>query len=225
MVLNCHGCNKPTGERRVYPHVFNREGIRGNENLMNYYIYDMVNFAFIRGAIGPSDYTPTLNPTNLEQSTIGSQLAMHILLETGSISLADTIEAYNTSIAKDFIMGLPVRFDDVKFMSGNVNQYCVLRRNAADTYYIAGITMAARTFEVDLSFLEDGKKYVAEIYYDEVKKTEDGWSNLVPLDGTTTAATDAPKLFKRSATVSNSSILKIDAPNCGGFVVKIVEKK
>ena len=31
MVVNCHGCNKPTGERRKYPNVINREAIRGNE--------------------------------------------------------------------------------------------------------------------------------------------------------------------------------------------------
>ena len=225
MVLNCHGCNKPTGERRVYPHVFNREGIRGNENLTNYYIYDMVNFAYLRGTVGPSDYTPTLNPTNPEQSTIGSQLAMHVLLETGSISLADTIEAYNESIAKDFIMGLPNRFDDVKFLDGNVNQYCVLMRNTADTYYVAGITIDARKFNVNLSFLEEGKQYTAEIYYDEVK-TNDGWSPIVPLGASETVAeqTQSAKLYKRTATVNNSSTLKIDAPKTGGFVVKIVEK-
>ena len=31
MLLSCHGGNKPTGERRIYPHVVNREAIRGNE--------------------------------------------------------------------------------------------------------------------------------------------------------------------------------------------------
>lgn len=251
MVLNCHGCNKPTGERRIYPHVFNREAIHGNENLKNFSIYNMVNFPFIRGAIGPSDYTPTLVPTNSEQATIGSQMAMHILLETGSISLGDYLPVYNDSIAKDFIVGLPDRFDDVKFLDGNVNDFCTLMRKGisrgkvnkgtsdVEAYYVAGITLNARTFTVDLSFLEEGKQYVAEIYYDKVNAIQGGeWSPIIPLNGSlqveewTTEAETASKdnkvpvtLYKRSVLVANNSTLKIAAPNNGGFAIKIFEKK
>lgn len=244
MVLNCHGCNKPTGERRIYPHVFNREAIHGNENLKNYSIYNMVNFPFIRGTIGPADYTPTLVPTNCEESTIGSQMAMHILLETGSISLGDYLEVYEDSIATDFIVSLPDRFDDVKFLDGNVNNFCTMMRKGVsrgvESYYVAGITLNARTFTVDLSFLEAGKQYVAEIYYDKVSASQDGiWSPLVPLDNWSnveswtvaaqTASTDKTKtmdvtLYKRKALVTNTGTLKIDAPNKGGFAIKIVEK-
>lgn len=237
MVLNCHGCNKPTGERRIYPHVFNREGIRGNENLKNYSIYDMVNFPYIRGTIGPADYTPTLVPTNHEESTIGSQMAMHILLETGSISLADNLSTYNDSIAKDFIVGLPDRFDDVKFLSGYVNESCVLMRRAGNEYYVAGITLNSREFTVDLSFLESGKEYVAEIYYDEVyAPTDDVWSPIVPLRNALpieewTVSIETGKdvyknltLYKRSVAVTSGSTLSIDSPDKGGFAIKIVEK-
>ena len=237
MVLNCHGCNKPTGERRVYPHVFNREAIRGNENLKNLAMYDIINMPYIRGTLGPSDYTPTLVPTNAEETTIGSQMALHVLLETGSISLADNLSTYNESIAKDFIMGLPDRFDDVKFMGGNVNEYCTLRRSAGSDYYVAGITLNAREFTVDLSFLEEGKEYVAEIYYDKVTPTKDDtWSPLVPLRTTPsvlewTVSVEVSKdvykdltLYKRSALVTKGSVLKIAAPDKGGFVIKLVEK-
>ena len=185
----------------------------------------MVNFAFIRGSIGPSDYTPTLIPTDVEESTQGSQLAMHILLETGSISLADTIPAYNQSIAKDFIMGLPARYDDVKFLDGALNNYCVLARRAADSYYVAGITINEREFAVDMSFLADGKEYVAEIYYDEVQSSQGGgWSPIVPLSKTAVDEESVGKLFKRSVVVKNTAVLKIAAPENGGFVMKIVEK-
>ena len=30
MVVVCHGSNKPTGERRVYPNVLSREAVMGN---------------------------------------------------------------------------------------------------------------------------------------------------------------------------------------------------
>jgi hypothetical protein len=101
MVINCHGCNKPTGERRIYPHVINREAVRGNEMVNNISEF-LTTIPFIRGTIGPTDYTPTLLPMN-ENVTVGHQLALHILLETGSISMGDKIEVYQEIIAKDFL--------------------------------------------------------------------------------------------------------------------------
>ncbi|MBQ7879094.1 MAG: glycoside hydrolase family 97 N-terminal domain-containing protein [Clostridia bacterium] len=224
MVLNCHGCNKPTGERRVYPHVFNREAIRGNENV-NYVIEDMVAMPFIRGSVGPSDYTPTLEPISSE-STTGSQLAMHILLETGSISLGDTIAVYDSSVAKSFIMGLPARYDDLKLLGGAPTEYCMMMRSFGGTYYVAGITIDAREFTVDLSFLEEGKKYTAEIYYDKTpdpNQGNDGWGPLVPLSVSKTNNVEKIQLAKRTATIDKASVLKVSAPNKGGFALKIVE--
>ena len=223
LVLNCHGCNKPTGERRVYPHVFNREAIRGNENTY-YYMSDMVAMPFIRGVVGPSDYTPTLNPVSIE-STVGSQLAMHLLLETGSISLADTIQVYNESIAKDFIMGMPARFDDMKLLGGNPSEYCTIMRQAGEEYYVAGITIDSREFVIDLSFLEEGKSYNVEIYYDAYVDEDSGWSPVVPLPDGDVMGSGSDGLLKRVQTVTKGAMLKVGAPECGGFALKITEIK
>ena len=224
MVLNCHGCNKPTGERRIYPHVFNREAIRGNENMTNSSIFDLVTMPFIRGTIGPSDYTPTLIPTG-EQSTCGSQLALHILLETGSISLADEISVYNNSVAKDFVMGLPVRYDDVKLLEGNPRTHCIMMRTAGENFYLAGITMEGRECKINLSFLEEGKTYIAEIYYDKQKNISgtDEWSPIIPLSGTQKAETSS--LLKREQKINRNSLLQINTIDRGGFAIKITEIK
>lgn len=224
LVLNCHGCNKPTGERRLYPHVINREAIRGNENI-DYTIQDMVALPFIRGSIGPSDYTPTLVPMNA-RSTVGSQLAMHILLETGSVSLADTLAVYGKSIATQFIVELPTRYDDMKLLGGNPSKYCLMMRNAGETYYVAGITINPRDFTVDCSFLGEGT-YKAEIYYDveTANKTEDeNWSGIVPLSTSLVGAAEEEIIFeRRTEMVTKTSKLTIPAIYGGGFALKIVK--
>ena len=61
LLVNIHGCSKPTGLHRMYPNVINYEGVRGNE----YNKFDKdetpdhnVNLVYTRMVVGPMDYTP-----------------------------------------------------------------------------------------------------------------------------------------------------------------------
>ena len=112
-----------------------------------------------------------------------------------------------------------------------------MMRSAGDTYYVAGITVNARKFTVDLSFLPEGKEYVAEIYYDETPAVEDDdWSQNVPLRNALpiekwTASIQVDEnnfkdvtLYKRNVAVTNGSTLTIDAPQKGGFAIRIAAK-
>ena len=92
MVVNCHGSNKPTGERRIYPNVLNREGIKGNEN-KNVDASTIVNSMFTRMVVGPTDFTPTVDPLS-KGMTIGSQIACSVLYESGLPSMADYPQTY-----------------------------------------------------------------------------------------------------------------------------------
>lgn len=200
MVVNCHGCNKPTGERRVYPHVINREAVRGNEMANNISEF-LTTSPFIRGSIGPTDYTPTLLPMN-ENVTVGHQLALHILFETGSISMGDKIEVYQQSIAKDFLSKLPATFDDVKYIEGEPTSHCVLGRRDGNDWWIAGNTTKEREVSIDLSFLGDGE-YSADIYYD---------------------GTDYLTLENKKENVNKNSSIKVKLSKNGGFALRIIKK-
>ena len=200
MVVNCHGCNKPTGERRVYPHVINREAVRGNEMVNNISEF-LTTIPFIRGTIGPTDYTPTLLPMN-ENVTVGHQLALHVLLETGSISMGDKINVYQESIAKDFLSKLPATFDDIKYLGGTPASYCVLARQKGDDWWIGGNTVSEREVEIDLSFLKDGN-YEADIYFD---------------------GEDYLTLDNRKETINSSSKLTVKMNKNGGFAIRIIKK-
>lgn len=63
LVVNCHGSNKPTGERRIYPNVICREGVRAYEMYGNLGTNEIINSLFIRGVIGPADFTARIVST------------------------------------------------------------------------------------------------------------------------------------------------------------------
>lgn len=206
MVVNCHGSNKPTGERRVYPHVLNREGIRGNEmKTMN--PRQLTSIPFLRGVVGPSDYTPTLHPLT-DDTTIGLQLGLHVLYESGLPSMAGKTAEYYNSIAKGFLQALPCTWDDLKYIEGTPREDTVLARRKGTEWWVGGITVKKQTFEIDLSFLDEGTEYVADIYYDGEAE-----SNEINLN-----------LQNRKENVNSNSKLTISAPDGGGFAIRITVK-
>lgn len=198
MIVNCHGSNKPTGERRIYPHVINREGIRGNE-FKAVSSAQVATVPFIRGVIGPSDFTPTLIPTS-KGTTTASQIGFIILFESGLNSMAGKVEDYNNSIAKNFIKNIPSSWDEVKLIEGMPLDYCVLARRKGNDWFIAGTTTIARDVSIDLSFISEGRNYTTEII-------EDGSDYLT--------------IEKRSIDVDQKTILNISMLNNGGFAIRV----
>ena len=61
LLVDFHGCSKPTGLHRAYPNLINYEGVHGNEyNKFNEEQTPShnVDLAFTRMMTGPMDYTP-----------------------------------------------------------------------------------------------------------------------------------------------------------------------
>lgn len=200
MVVNCHGGNKPTGERRIYPHVLNREGIRGNE-MKSMQAEQLVTIPFIRGVVGPSDYTPVLKPFT-QYTTMGMQLAQCVLYESGLPSMADKCDVYYNSIAKDFLKALPATWDDLKYLGGEPMDSCVIARRKGNEWWIAGIGTDAKEFALNLSFLDEGVTYNADIY----------------TDGT---SYDTIKNSKQQ--VNSNSTLAVSIAKNGGFAIRLTK--
>ena len=65
LLCNFHGCIKPTGLQRTWPHQLTCEGVRGNEYQMTRYkrvapkSQDVIN-PFTHFIIGPADFTPVI---------------------------------------------------------------------------------------------------------------------------------------------------------------------
>ncbi|MBP3322555.1 MAG: glycoside hydrolase family 97 catalytic domain-containing protein [Clostridia bacterium] len=164
LVVNCHGANKPTGERRTYPNVINREAVNGEEfgsfdmGLAMYWIYT-------RNVVGPIDITPKLYSTG--GHTTGAQMAVNVVFESGMPCMASAPEDYLDFSANSFYKKLPAAWDDTVFLDGGVGLWASIARRTGDNWYASSMTLSARKgLEMDLSFLEDGAQYYAIIYRD-----------------------------------------------------------
>lgn len=203
MVVLCHGCNKPTGERRIYPNVLSREAVYGNEFYSvsgNITVMSM----FTRAIIGGTDFTPTVKPRS-SGMTMAHQMALAILYESGVEIMAGAASDYADETIKAFYESIPARRDETRYIAGNPDDYCVIAVRAGDTWFVAGINALFETsVEVSFDFLGEGT-YTAELYLNDT----DAYDQIVRTDREVTSA-------------SAETVTMI--PN-GGFVWKLTPKK
>lgn len=202
MVVNAHGSNKPTGERRRYPNVINREGIFGNE-------FDTVdgtvtvNHLFTRNLLGASDFTPCVIPRN-SSLTMGHQMALAVLFESGLPSMGDYPSVYLDEQIKSYYQALPVLRDDIKFIGGAPDEYYCAAIKAGDEWFVACANSdGAQTVAVDFSFLGSGE-FVADYYADVEENNE--------------------KVTKTQKELNASTKETFNVGKYGGFVLHISKK-
>jgi alpha-glucosidase len=187
IMLDVHEPLHDTGERRTYPNMMTREGSRGQE--YNAWSGDGGNppehetiLFFTRLIPGPMDFTPGIfdiliasagAPRSLHdarvRTTLAKQLALYVVLYSPMQMAADLPENYEGQPAFQFIRDVPVDWERTVVLKGKIGDYVVVARQhrAGGDWYIGAITdEEARTFEVPLSFLPEGERYVAEIYAD-----------------------------------------------------------
>lgn len=164
MLVDCHGCNKPTGERRQYPHVINREAIRGYE-FTNVDSKQTAYLPFTRGTIGPSDFTPAIIPYIADTVTVAHNMGLAITLESGMPTFSDVPEHFTSGEYLDFYRNLPVVWDETKFVTASLGDYVVIARRSGNKWYVGCTASYAGTIDFDLSFLGNGN-YNARIWQD-----------------------------------------------------------
>jgi len=188
IMINAHEPIKDTGERRTYPNMLTREGARGQE--FNAWAGDGGNppehetiLFFTRMLAGPMDFTPgvfdilieseTGTPRSPQQSrlrtTLAKQLALYVVLYSPLQMAADLPENYDNQPAFQFIRDVAVDWKDTRVLDGKIGDYVVVARQERDgeSWYVGAITdEEARTFDIPLWFLPEGRRYVAEIYAD-----------------------------------------------------------
>jgi alpha-glucosidase len=188
IMVDVHEPIHDTGERRTWPNMMSREGARGQE--YNAWSSDGGNppehetiLFFTRLLSGPMDFTPGIfdiqetrgagRPRRLDEprvrTTLAKQLALYVVLYSPVQMAADLIENYEGQPAFKFIKDVAVDWDTTRVIEGKIGDYVVVARRErnAPSWYIGAITDEdGRTFDVPLTFLTRGKKYVAEIYAD-----------------------------------------------------------
>ncbi len=184
LLVNYHGCSKPTGMHRTYPNIINYEGVRGNE----YNKFDVeetpthnVDLVYTRMLAGPMDYTPG----SLRNSTKGNfqtnfsnpmshgtrchQLAMYVVYYAPMQMLCDAPTAYEKyPDILAFLADVPVTWDDTHALEGKIGEYVALARRKGNDWYIGAMTdWTERDVTLDLSFLGEGN-YEATIFADGI---------------------------------------------------------
>lgn len=165
MLVNFHGCQKPSGEYRTYPNEITREGIRGLElNKMNQPIPANHNVAlvFTRGILNNSDYTPIgfSRPAN---TTWTHQLATAYAFTSPLVTVAEHPDTLlnNPDLAPaiPFIKALPSVWDETMVLDGSsIAETAILARRSGNDWYLVVLNgKKSKTIEVQLDFLKKGK--------------------------------------------------------------------
>jgi len=182
MMVNFHGCTKPSGIRRRWPHLMTTEAVLGGEfyiqNSTMPTVYDNINITFTRNVIGSMDYTPVefATPTRGEggitrtNTSWAHQVAQSVAYESALQVFLDSPENYDNNIALEFLKRVPTRWDDIKCLEAMPNQYSTIARKNGEDWYLGALCNNARTLDISLDFLDDGV-YFAHIYKDGNCKT------------------------------------------------------
>lgn len=164
MVVDCHGCNKPTGERRQYPHVINREAVRGYE-FKSVDSKQTAYLPFTRSSIGPTDFTPAIIPYLSDTVTVAHNMGLAVTLESGMPTFSDMPDHFTSGEYLDFYRNLPVVWDETKLVTADLGDYVVIARRSGNKWYVGCTASYAGTIDVDLSFLGEGN-FTARIWQD-----------------------------------------------------------
>ncbi len=129
------------------------------------------------------------------RTTLAKQLALYVVLYSPLQMAADLPENYEGQPAFQFIRDVAVDWDTTVVIDGEIGDHVIVARKekGADQWFLGAITdEEARTFDVPLSFLTPGWRYVAEIYADGPGAH---WlTNPLPVTITRRAVTSASRL-------------------------------
>ena len=208
LFVDFHGCVKPTGRERTWPHELAREAIRGHEwhitryNRVLPFEHDTI-LPFCRLVQGHGDYTPMVfEPRELIHFTWARQLAQGVIFSAPFLCFGDFPKNYLENPAVDFIKSLPSVYDEVRVLPGSEIGVCAaFAKRKGDTWYLAIENGATpRRFAVDLSFLKGACR--AEAFGDAPTR----------LDG----------YVKTKYAVKPTDALQIDLRAGGGYAARLV---
>lgn len=220
LLVDYHGCSKPTGLERTYPNVLNFESVRGNE-YNKFTTPDTpehnVDITYIRMLAGPMDYTPgamrnaakgqffTSYSMPMSYGTRCQQLGMYICYFAPLQMLCDAPTEYEKypDILK-FLSEVPVTWDETIPLDGKLGEYVVLARRKGNAWYIGALNnWTERTIKIDLSFIGEGQ-HQAQMFVDGMNADRRGDDYMVI-----------------SQRVSRSTPLEITLKPGGGTAVRI----
>jgi len=190
LMVDYHGAYKPTGYARTWPNYMTCEAVRGMEFSKGssnapegaLSVTHTVTIPFTRGVVGPMDFTPGVfdldGTAAFPESVTGTrarQIAMHVVYYSPIQMLPDYPGAYESAPQQfDFLMKVPVTWDDTRFLDGYPGREIITARRKGDTWWIGLMTgKQPQTMRVTLSMLDEGEIYKAVILQDGDRAADD----------------------------------------------------
>lgn len=168
-----HGCTVPRGEQRTFPNVLGYEAVRGAEwykwNVGPSVATDLT-YLFTRNVLGGMDYTPPAMKIDQFNTTAGFQLAQVAAYESGLPSFASSVFKLEGFEGLALMNDIPVSWDETVLVDGYPGEYLAVARRSGEDWYLAVMTLNARSESIDLSFLGDGE-YTAFVFRDNENGT------------------------------------------------------
>lgn len=226
IMVNVHEAPKPTGMHRTYPNYLACESARGTE--YEAFAYNKPEHTtilpFTRLIGGPMDYTPGIfqldfnyydkNSDKTLSSTLAKQLGLYVVIYSPLQMAADLPKNYERFMdAFQFIKDVPVDWQDTKVLEAEPGEYVTIARKdkKSDDWYVGNTTGENRHIsQLNLDFLDKGKKYKAVIYSDGA----DAHYRTNPMSYRIT-----------EKTVDYRSKIKVAAAPGGGYAISIREIK
>ena len=205
LMVDFHGCVKPSGRERTWPHEVAREAIRGHEWHITRYNralppeHDCI-LPFNRLVQGHADYTPVVfEKKELNGYTWARELAQGIVFSAPFLCFGDFPKNYLDNPAAELIRALPSVYDETRILPGSEIGACVAvaKRRGKDWFVAIENGASERTLRIDFAFLGEGR-YSFRSFSD----TERG--------------PDACTCGQRTVTRADSQVVPLRA--CGGFV-------
>ena len=156
--VDFHGCVKPSGREKTWPHEIAREAIRGHEwHITRYHrVLDPSHDAilpFCRLVQGHGDYTPLVfTRKELVHFTWARELAQAIVFACPFLCFGDYPQEYLANPAVELIKALPAEYDETRVLAGSEIGECVaLARRKGETWFVA-VENGAKEREIVLDF-------------------------------------------------------------------------
>lgn len=206
LMTNFHGCTKPTGRERTWPHALTREAIRGNEWHMTRYNrkqrldHDTIQ-PFTRLLAGAGDLTPLVaDPKQLNGFTLPHMMAQAVTTISPLACFYDHYQFYVGSPVEDLLAEIPVVWDETLVLPcTEVGKVAGFARRKGDDWWI-GIVNGGQDSKItlDLDFLKSK-------------------ANAVTL----LDAEDPAKVKRAEVVVSPSQKIKLTLRKGGGFFAQM----
>lgn len=228
LMIDFHGCPKPTGMNRTYPNIVNFEAVLGLENakfVRKHNTYNQVEYdiqiPYLRMVAGPMDYTQgamrnaskanyyPCHHAPMSQGTRCRQLAMYAIYFAPFAMLCDSPSLYEREEeCTKFIAEFPTVWDETVVLDGAFSDYVAMARCSGDVWYVGVISdWTARKVELDLSKILGEGNYVAEVFRDGLNADRLGEDYI-----------------HETVVVPASRKMVADMAPAGGYVLKITKK-